>query len=76
LYKFGIASPVKEERKLRMRTVLRRTVGPKRGSNGRVIGSLIMCTLHRKIKSRRTIWAGHVTPTGQMGIAYKILVGK
>jgi hypothetical protein len=30
----------------------------------------------RMIKSRRMIWAGHVTRMGEMGNAYEVFVGK
>jgi hypothetical protein len=45
-----------------------------------IMRSFITCTLHqilfRVMKSRKTRWAGHGAPMGEMRNTYKILVGK
>jgi hypothetical protein len=78
---------LREERRLRVfkNRVLRRIFGPKRDKvtgdcrkpyNEELHGLYSLPTIVRVIKSRRMIWAGHVTRMEEGRIVYRVLVGK
>jgi len=78
---------MREERKLRVfeNMVLRRIFGPRRDEvtgewrrlhNEEINDLYFSPNIVRVIKSRRTVWAGHVARMGEERAVYRVLVGK